>query len=122
MLPPPQFPVSLEVQSELELITEYQSVTIINQTEISPQPMAPEKPEDDVWTLYYNGSKMHDRAGIGYILLDPQKNKFLISCWLEFQCTNNTTEYEASVLGLKKELDINVRCLKVIGDFNIITR
>ena len=84
------------------LITEDQVVPIINQTEISPQPTVPEKLEDDIWTLYYDRSKKHDGAGAGCILLDPQKNKFLISCQLEFQCTNNIAEYETLVLDSKK--------------------
>ena len=62
-----------------------------------------------MWTLYYDGSKTHDGAGAGCILLDPHKNKFLISCRLEFQCTNNTAEYEALILGLKKALDLKVK-------------
>lgn len=75
-----------------------------------------------MWTLYYDGSKTHDGAGVGCILLDPQKNKLLISCRLEFQCTNNTTEYEALILKLKKALDLKVKCLQVVGDSEIITR
>lgn len=79
---PPQSPVNPDIQSELMLITEDQAVPIINQTKISPQPMLPEKPEDNVWTLYYDGSKTHDGAGVDCIMLDAQKNKFLIPCQL----------------------------------------
>lgn len=103
---PPQSPMSPEIQSELTLVTEDQATPFLHQAEIPPQPTTPEDPENDVWTLYYDGSKTHDGAGAGCILLDPQKNKFLISCWLEFQCTKNTAEYEALVLGLKKALDL----------------
>jgi hypothetical protein len=46
----------------------------------------------------------------------------LISCRLEFECTNNTVEYEALVQGLKKSIDLKVKYLKVFGDSEIIVR
>lgn len=46
----------------------------------------------------------------------------MISYKLEFQCTNNVAKYEALVLGLKKAIDLKANYLKVIGDFEIITR
>jgi ribonuclease HI len=41
---------------------------------------------------------------------------------LEFECTNNTIEYEALVQGLKKTIDLNVKKLKVFRDLEIIIR
>ena len=40
----------------------------------------------------------------GYI-----KNKHFLSCRLEFECTNNTSEYEALVQGLKKAIELKVK-------------
>jgi hypothetical protein len=45
-----------------------------------------------------------------------------LSCRLEFECTNNTAEYEALVQGLKKSIDLNVKELKVFRDSEIIVR
>ena len=39
---------------------------------------------------------------------------------LEFACTNNTTEYEGLLQGLKKAIDMKVKNLKVFGDSQII--
>jgi hypothetical protein len=50
------------------------------------------------------------------VLIDPEQCKTPISCRLEFECTNNTAEYEALVQGLKKAIDLKVKCLKVFGD------
>lgn len=69
-----------------------------------------------IWTLYYDESKTPDRAGAGCVLVDPKGNRFLISCRLEFKCTNNTAAYEALSLKLKKAIDLKADCLKVIGD------
>ena len=44
----------------------------------------------------------------------------MISCCLEFECTNETDEYEDLVQGLKKNIDIKLRCVRVFGDSGII--
>jgi ribonuclease HI len=41
-------------------------------------------------------------------------------CRLEFECTNNTTEYEALIQGLNKAINMNIKFLKVFGDSEII--
>ena len=56
------------------------------------------------------------------VLIDPKKNKHFLSCRLEFECTNNTTEYEALVQGLRKAIELKVENLKVYGDFEIIVK
>ena len=52
---------------------------------------------DSFWALYFDGSKTLEGLGAGCVLIDPRKNKHFLSCILEFECTNNTTEYEALV-------------------------
>jgi ribonuclease HI len=47
---------------------------------------------------------------------------FFLSCRLEFDCTNNIVEYEALVQGLKKDIDLSIKELKVFGDSEIIVR
>ena len=54
------------------------------------------------------------------MLLDPAGNKFMLSCRLEFLCTNNTAKYEALIQGLKKGLDLNVKVLIAFSDSEII--
>ena len=49
------------------------------------------------WILYFDGSKTLEGSGAGYVLIKPRKNKHFLSCRLEFECTNTTTEYEALV-------------------------
>ena len=49
------------------------------------------------WILYFDGSKTMEGSGAGCVLIDPEKNKYFLSCRLEFECTNNTAEYEALV-------------------------
>jgi ribonuclease HI len=75
-----------------------------------------------VWTLYFDGSKSQEGSGAGCILIDPKGKRNFMSCRLEFECTNNTVEYEALVQGLKKSIDLNVKELKVFRDSEIIVR
>ena len=54
--------------------------------------------------------------------MDPEKNKHFLSCRSEFECTNNTVEYEALIQGLKKAIEFKVNNLKVYGDSKIIVK
>ena len=60
-------------------------------------------------TLYFDGSNSQEGLGAGCILIDLRGRHHFLSCRLEFECTNNTAEYEALVQGLKKAIDLNVK-------------
>ena len=74
------------------------------------------------WTLYFDGAKSKEGAGAGCILINPQGNKTCIACRLQFNCTNNTVEYEALIQGLKKAIDLDIKVLIAYGDSEIIVR
>ena len=61
-------------------------------------------------------------VGVGWILIDPHSNKKMLACRLEFYYTNNFVEYEALVQGLRKPLDIQVKCIEVFDDSQIVTK
>jgi ribonuclease HI len=75
-----------------------------------------------IWSLYFDGSKSKEGAGVGYIIIDLAGNKTLMACRLEFECTNNTVECEALLQGLKKALDMNIQNLVVFGDSETVIR
>lgn len=77
-------------------------------------------PGEDFWTLNFDGSKTKDGAGAGCASVDPEKNKTLIACRLEFECTNNAAEYEALIQGFRKATGLGVKNMKVFGDSEII--
>jgi ribonuclease HI len=54
------------------------------------------------------------------VLIDPIGNKTFISYQLEFGCTNNTTEYEALLQGLRKALDMDAQKLVIFCDSEIV--
>ena len=58
---------------------------------------------------------MKDR-GIGAMLLSPEGMAIPRVCQLAFPTTNNVTEYEALLAGLKYVHILDVICLKVMSD------
>jgi ribonuclease HI len=81
-----------------------------------------EPDQNQIWSLYFDGSKSKEGAGAGCIIIDPVGNKTLLACRLEFECTNNVAEYEALLQGLRKALDLRIQNLVVFGDFEIVVR
>ena len=64
-----------------------------------------------VWTLFFDGSMSKEGAGTGCVLIDPKGIKIMITCRLEFECTNNMVEYEALVQGLRKAIDMGAKAI-----------
>ena len=56
------------------------------------------------------------------MLINPTGKKTFISFRLEIECTNNTTEYEALLQGLRKTLDMEMQNLIVFGDLEIVVK
>jgi ribonuclease HI len=81
-----------------------------------------ESDENQIWFLYFDGSKSKEGASAGYIIIDSVGNKTLLTCRLEFECTNNVAEYEALLQGLRKALDMHIQNLIVFGDSEIVVR
>ena len=69
-------------------------------------------------SLFY-GFRSKDGFGAGCVLIDPKGAKWMISCRLEFQCTNNIAEYEALVQGMKKEIYLGIDIIQCYGDSKI---
>ena len=71
---------------------------------------------------FFYGSETLEGSGDGCVLIDPLKNKHLLSCRLELELTNNTAEYEALVQGLKKLIELKVKNMRVYGDSEIVNK
>ena len=54
------------------------------------------------------------------VFISPRKETFRYSFSLSFTCTNNIVEYEVLLLGLKEAIKHNIKCLHVIGDFELV--
>jgi hypothetical protein len=78
--------------------------------------------DPSIWTLYFDGSRNKEGAGVGCLLIDPHGNKMMIACHLEFECTNNVVEYKSLVQGLRKAPDLDIKCIAVFRDCQIVAR
>jgi len=74
------------------------------------------------WKLFFDGYKSNDGAGAGCILVSPEGEKTMLACKLEFECMNNTIEYEALVQGFYKFICLDIKYIQVCGDSGIVIK
>lgn len=74
----------------------------------------------DVWKMYFNGAVNASKNKIGAVLTSLDGKQFSIAVQLQFECTNNMTEYKACIFSLQTSLNQRIRKLKVFGDFVLI--
>ncbi|XP_070013467.1 uncharacterized protein [Nicotiana sylvestris] len=78
--------------------------------------------DSQVWKLYFDGAVNIKGVGIGAILVSPTGQHYPAMVRLRFFCTNNTTEYEACIMGLNMAINLNVHELLVMGDSDLLIR
>ena len=59
---------------------------------------------------------------VGFLLVDPYGIQTYFSYHLESECINNDVKYEAVIQGLGKGFDLNVKCIEVFGDSQIVIK
>jgi ribonuclease HI len=77
--------------------------------------------DDEVWTVFCDGSWETFGAGAAVILISPSKIRTCYAARLEFNCTNNTAEYKALLLGLQKLKAKGIRMAIFKSDSQVIT-
>ena len=70
----------------------------------------------------FYGSRSKEGVGTWSVLIDPKGIKKMITCSLEFECTNNMAEYEALVQGLRKAIDMGAKAIECVRDSEIIVK
>jgi hypothetical protein len=61
-----------------------------------------------VWKMYFDGACSKEGSGAGIVFISPTKEVIPMSYKLEFDTTNNISEYEALLLGLKAAKDMGI--------------
>nr|XP_017239371.1 PREDICTED: uncharacterized protein LOC108212150 [Daucus carota subsp. sativus] len=79
---------------------------------------APELPP--MWTLYVDGSSTTDSSGAGVLLISPDGFEIQQSIRFEFPATNNCSEYEAFLAGLRLAHNLKVDCVRVYSDSQLV--
>ena len=84
--------------------------------------MPEEKPNNTYWTIHFDGSRYLEGSGAGVVLTSPRGDNFCYVLRLMFPCTNNTTEYEALLHGLRVAKDMSLSRVRCIGDSDLVAQ
>ena len=76
--------------------------------------------EVESWKMYFNGATNQNGSGIGVLLISPKGTHIPFFGRLNFPATNNATEYEACIMGLRATLGLGVKEFEVYGDSALI--
>jgi ribonuclease HI len=72
--------------------------------------------ELNYWTINFDGSLQLQGAGAGILVTSPKGESFKYVMQMHFPASNNATEYETLLHGLRIATALGIRRLKVVGD------
>jgi hypothetical protein len=78
--------------------------------------LSPPQIQAECWTLYFDRSVMKTGAGAGLLFVSPLTEHMRYAVRLHFPASNNMSEYEALLCGLKIAIEIGIKRLDVWGD------
>jgi ribonuclease HI len=66
--------------------------------------------------MYFDGSYTLKGVGAGVVLIPPEGDMLNYTIQIEFSATNNITEYDGLVTGLRLAKELGIRRLLIRGD------
>ncbi|XP_070013827.1 uncharacterized protein [Nicotiana sylvestris] len=69
--------------------------------------------------MFFDGATTFKGVKIGAVPISESGQHYPASSKIRFPCTNNMAEYEACILGIEMAVDINIKELLFIGDFDL---
>jgi len=82
--------------------------------------LPPAQVQAELWTMYFDGSLLKTGAGAGLLFVSPLGVHMRYVIRIHFDASNNISEYEALVNGLRIAIELGVRRLDVRGDSQLI--
>ena len=70
--------------------------------------------------MYFNGSVMAPGSGARVVLISPDGSRLCYAIRLHFSASNNATEYDALVNGLRIAIELDATWLYVCGDSELV--
>ena len=104
---------AIKSQALADFIVEWMSVP---SEEVEADPGTTAAP----WVMYFDGSFAFKGAGAGVVLSPPAGEKLKYIICLDFKATNNMTEYEGLLTGLRAAAGLGVRRPIVKGDSQLV--
>jgi ribonuclease HI len=74
------------------------------------------------WKLFFDDSACRKGQDVGIVLISPRGAIFEQSVHLEYFCTNNQAEYEATMLGLQVLSSMSVKHVEAFGNLLLIVQ
>jgi ribonuclease HI len=81
----------------------------------------PPAPDSTHLRMHSDGSKLLGGLGAGVVLTSPKGDKLQYVLQMHFRASNNITDYEALVHGLKMAKQISIRRILCFEDSNLVT-
>nr|XP_043611701.1 uncharacterized protein LOC122583350 [Erigeron canadensis] len=79
-----------------------------------------EAPVSETWKLFIDGASSMDGSGAGLILTNPEGQEFTYALRFDFKASNNATEYEALLAGLRIARQMKVEHIHACMDSQIV--
>jgi ribonuclease HI len=70
--------------------------------------------------MYFDGSLNIDGAGAGLYFILPSGDRLSYVLCIHFKASNNATEYEAALHGLRIVIELDIKRLMVFGDSALV--
>ncbi|KAL0433990.1 UNVERIFIED_CONTAM: Ribonuclease HI [Sesamum latifolium] len=78
--------------------------------------------QDQVWLLHVDGSSTTQGSGAGIVVTSPQGEDLEFAIKFGFKASNNETEYEALVIGMRMAHEAGARYLLAYSDSQLIVK
>ena len=70
--------------------------------------------------MFFDGALNINGASAGILFITPTKHKLRYFLRIHFPASNNATEYEACLHGLRIAIELGIKCLMVYGDSTLV--
>jgi hypothetical protein len=74
----------------------------------------------ECWTIYFDGSVLKTRAGVGLHFVSPLKEHMRYAVRLHFPTPNNMAEYKALLCSLRIAIETGIKRLDFRGDLQLM--
>ena len=75
---------------------------------------------EGLWKMYFDGSVSKVGVSAGVYIISPTEDTKTYSYKLVFECSNNVTEHEALLLGLRVLKDLGAKTVKIFDDSKLV--
>ena len=73
-----------------------------------------------IWKMYFDGAANQYGNGIGVLLITPEGSHIPLAIKLNFEATNNMTEYEACITEMEALKELRVKEAEVFRDSTLV--